>query len=108
MTADLVVWLTQILDEDQATAERGPGLASVPSLEYFETDEYIGIEANSRWLLADIAAKRAIIALHTGNGVGGGLPWCRSCGVMSPCDTLRLLASAYVARPGYDYDGWRP
>jgi hypothetical protein len=63
-------------------------------------------------VLADIAAKRAILGLHcTRSGTGG--TWdtdpvaiCNDCSDVQPCMTLRLIASAYSGRPGYR-DEWR-
>jgi pyrimidine deaminase RibD-like protein len=49
-------------------------------------------------VLADVAAKRAIVALHP----------CDDCGMGNdPCSTLRLLAQPYAEHPDYDEE-WRP
>ncbi len=64
-------------------------------------------------VLADVAAKRAIIAWHcTREGTGG--TWdtdpkalCNECEDLQPCRTVKLLASAYADRPGYREE-WRP
>lgn len=141
---DLVAWLTQILDEEQALAEaavKEEGAEWSPGDQYnsdsvssvaggyvatgawgymaWETRQHIARHDPIR-TLADIAAKRAIIALHTDVEMHiefiherSGDHWCDVCGsvddapVAWPCDTLRLLASAYADRPGYQ-DEWRP
>ena len=59
-------------------------------------------------VLAEDAAKRAIVALHGPVGID-----CRSCGtayehgVDYPCPTLRALAVPYANHPDYD-QAWRP
>lgn len=117
--SELVEWLTKILDEDEEVARDADGAHYF--LDYgAETGEYLDRFPASA-ALADIAAKRAIIALHglvemhiafiddelTGDH------WCVVCGsvddapVAWPCDTLRLLTSAYADRHGYREE-WRP
>lgn len=112
--ADLVAWLTQILDEDE---KRVQGALSADYLG--EKPRFYGVDTGAHrddWglhtfhvaperVLADIAAKRAIIALHDDQ---------HECSDLSAsdwpylgCQTLRLLASAYADRPGYR-DEWRP
>ncbi|WP_235037379.1 DUF6221 family protein [Actinomadura sp. K4S16] len=55
-----------------------------------------------------IRALRAIAARHApGPERADGSRRCRSCQAVSPCEELRLLASAYDDRPGY-VSGWRP
>lgn len=59
-------------------------------------------------MLADIAAKRAIIALHTPNSelcFWTNEGWRTHDDVV--CDTLRLLASIYSDHSDYD-ESWRP
>jgi len=64
-------------------------------------------------VLADIAAKRAILDLHfTRDGTGG--TWdtdpkalCNECEDLQPCRTVKLLTSAYALRDGYREE-WRP
>jgi hypothetical protein len=95
--SDLVEWLTAILDEDEKAAERAGG-----SITEMRNDNYGQLLVPPGWVLADIAAKRTILAL----GI------CAACDVeMQPCDhrddTLRLLATAYADRPGYREE-WRP
>lgn len=50
-----------------------------------------------RRVLADVAAKRAIVALHPCDDCGAG---------DDPCITLRLLAQPYVGHPDFD-PAWR-
>jgi hypothetical protein len=99
---DLVAWLTNVLDED----ERGFNFR-------IDQERNLQVEQLQMWgrplaemMLADVAAKRAIIGLHSDNNDEA----CQSyAGNWSyePCLTLRLLASAYAGRPGYQ-DQWRP
>lgn len=110
--SDLVVWLTTILDEDEQMADLGHGLGG-KSLTYFEADEFFGIEVNSNWLRADIAAKRAIIeaasnAITTAPERGYDFDSEQERAQATVWEqVLRLLASGYAARPGYD-ETWRP
>ena len=97
---DLAAWLTQILDEDEKIAESAVGDVATAAI-----DNYGHLTVPASWLLADIAAKRARIALHA--PVGDGVQHCGVCRLTSPCRTLRLEASAYADRPGYD-EAWRP
>jgi hypothetical protein len=68
-------------------------------------------------VLREVEAKRGLLALHSPSEFG---PWvgddddqepaCGVCGnltVRFPCKTLRLLASMYDDRPGYQ-EAWRP
>lgn len=62
-------------------------------------------------VLADIAAKRATIALHEGGPVDLdhhiACTECRQQPSGYPCRTMRLLASAYADHADYD-EGWKP
>jgi hypothetical protein len=100
---DLAAFLSARLDEDEAVAR----------------------EVSRRWpwdparVLADVEAKRAIVALHASAEVygyrGGVEDACTECGSLTatstagdsdyapwPCDTLRLLAQPYR-----DHADWR-
>jgi hypothetical protein len=67
-------------------------------------------------VLADIAAKRAIVAEHASTDDGSGvLTVCRVCSYRdiwerysdpAPCRTLRLLAAVYTSHPDFD-PAWR-
>lgn len=73
-------------------------------------DMAIGAE----YVLADIAAKRAIVVEHTCQCPD---PDCGDCGACSgdhhadptpaPCTTLRLLAQPYAEHPDFD-ESWKP
>jgi len=110
---ELVAWLRGVLAEDERRAKADVDFFDRPGAD--PDDKSIANDA--RWLLADIAVKRAILDLHGsehecpfnapferiesvwwGLPVGGGVKW---------CPTVRLLASAYAHRPGYR-DEWRP
>jgi hypothetical protein len=65
--------------------------------------------------VADVAAKRAIVELHTPivpDDPAYGCPQCWTGGETGgpsdhPCDTLRLIVAALAHRPGYREE-WRP
>lgn len=120
--SDLVEWLTKILNEDEETARaaqevmrRNDGTTQLRTRDLLEQMPAAYQKFSYRWIaprvLADIAAKQAIIELHQ---QGGTIPpHCWICqgsmpqGWAYPCETLRLLASAYADRSGYD-ESWRP
>lgn len=82
--------------------------------------EHIAV-LDPKWRLADLAAKRAILAEHPAvNGWDGDSldgPICDRCctddlsggreGGSYPCQTLRLLAVEFAGADGYD-EAWRP
>lgn len=111
--SNMVAWLTEILDTD----ERGwqhriklEGTGKAESLQMF------GLRF-PELMLADIAAKRAIVQLHRETDwFSPSKLGCEICHddpswgpdvIEGPCATLRLLASAYADRPGYDA-AWKP
>lgn len=120
----LIEWLTKILDEDATMAQaaidddggRDGGFEDALDLAakgrltgplaFFSEPCVRMIAWNTpRRVLSDIAAKRAIIALHE-----GGVSYPEDCGICNeslPCQTVALLGSAYSTRPGYD-ESWRP
>jgi hypothetical protein len=89
---ELITWLRAQLDEDEANLRAG--LA-----EYAETNR----EAEFRFRLAEVDAKRRILDEHAERG-----GTCTACSWQgAPCHTVRLLALPYADRPGYQ-EGWRP
>lgn len=110
--SDLVAWLIKILDEYEQAAERASGTISK-----MQNDDYGRLLVPPSWVLADIAAKRAILDLHKPFGLQSdmitGCDICSYRDVMEelqvawPCETVRLLASANADRPGYD-ESWKP
>lgn len=92
--SELVEWLTTVLADDESRLSHPTFCGPV-----WPTTEH---------LLADIAAKRAIIKMHT------GFHECPSeddnCGWITDdrCSTLVILSTAYADRPGYHLNGWRP
>jgi len=117
---DLVTWLLRVLDEDERNNSFESG------------DPYL--DSRAAFMLADIEAKRAILALHgiiwrdigwlqldDGELVEASaeLPVCQRCVPKhssfrtwqdvpeGACKTVRLIASAYRERLGYR-DEWRP
>lgn len=155
--SDLVEWLTTILDEDERAARAVKPLGSVGLMDGKSYPDTFGHSRDSRAsedgypktlsdagaqahferhepsaVLADVAAKRAIIALHDGSHsctelITGTysddwpefMPWGKPGDHWqhpsnehmpdsdSPCPTLCALASAYADRDGYRKD-WRP
>lgn len=127
---DLVVWLTQVWDEQEASAkacaevypspwevlDRGwmanvkasePNFRTVVELEqHDQIDGWLSDRLNHfathdpASVLARIAADRQILALHSGDNDEA----CQSHAgnwAYEPCATLRLLAQPYADRPGY-------
>jgi hypothetical protein len=98
---DLAAWLTAIWDVDEAAGNA------------------VGLTPGVRMLLARIAADRQILALHVAQPSWGDCPQCTGetshdddgveygMGVPQPCPTIRLLASPYADRPGYQ-EAWKP
>lgn len=131
---ELVAWLRAQLDDDQAEAEAatpGPwidasgnaGDVIVEQLSDAEGHLVAEIETcvdhpdvdraadaahiarhDPAAVLADVAAKRAILDLHDAVPEEEHCAWDQE---RKPCQTVRLLASAYAHRPGYR-DQWRP
>lgn len=115
MSIDVIAALRAALHADEVEARRnidGHGLdGGFPDYRTHvdddtrAADEYID-RFNPRRVLADIAAKRAVLNLHrpgqrrtTGNG--GVIEDCQVCDhfpARYPCTTLRLLAEAYGIR----------
>lgn len=132
---DIATFLTARLDEDEAAAhefytKRGNDLfthqnalfqarSAVLGLEFVKAPPFSAIEYEAlNRVLADVAAKRAILALHTpitsdvspvgellceaetvGDNHYHSTPW--------PCPTLRILATIYADHPDFD-ESWRP
>lgn len=104
---DLVAWLTDKWETDRGNAQYGLNLLEGDNPPLLLGSLRGALEQSCRAVLADIAVKRAIIAMHT------GFHECPSpednCGWVTDgrCSTLLLLASAYADRAGYDEE-WRP
>ncbi len=131
---DLVTWLRQQIDADEAAARAAEGdghweCTSTAVLSLGGIDDLDGFVLGPRdaiyhmelhdpaRVLAEVAAKRAILDLHTKAGAGAGAfdlpdvcrPVSRGIGAVAPwpCQTLRLLALPYSSNPGFD-ESWRP
>lgn len=97
MTDDLITWLRGVLDEDERAARDALAQAKVLQASTWNAGSY----DDPASVLADIAAKRAILDLHKPIVVGGLPPaFCSECQTPWTCRTVRLLASAYADRPG--------
>lgn len=109
---ELVDFLNRCLDEDEHEAKDvGPRHADDDSGPYVHDDDaYYPLQVGAQFVLADIAAKRAIMQDHKlveYPGIDG--PCCARCEsyMRFPCRTLVLLASAYRHRDGYREE-WSP
>jgi hypothetical protein len=133
MTAELVAWLRECLDEDErvalAAAEEG-ALAWATSSEDNNWHQFAVADDRGKvvvydegWpsaeqavhiarhdparVLAEVTAKRRIIDAHDEHYAPAEL-FCPTCeGQYPPCQTLRLLASVYAGRPGWRSE-WAP
>ena len=126
--ADLVQWLTAQLDADAAPIPM-PAWHKGYCMESYVEDGRCGYcgadedpanvtyQERSPQALREVEAKRGLLALHSPSEFGAWvgddddqMPACRTCGNLTarfPCKTLRLLASVYDDRPGYQ-EAWRP
>ena len=59
-------------------------------------------------MLREVAAKRALLAEHSVENPGTSYAYCRVChdytthdAMPAPCRSVRIMALAYVDRPGY-------
>jgi hypothetical protein len=107
----LVEFLTARLDEDEAVARAVPAYSQRFGFsetfishdgEYTQADSAFVDHHDPARVLADVKAKRAIVAEHV-----NGEAWCDFCrgGLESDwctCRTLRHLASVYADHPDYD------
>lgn len=121
---DLAAWLTAIWDERQRACQEAQeaieahsALSADGTLELrwmlqlrrdgvFQTGWTMPGPPTPAEDLARIATERAILKLHSPNQVADK-PWCDTDQLTWPCRTVRLVAVAYAARPGYQ-DAWRP
>jgi hypothetical protein len=92
--SDLVAWLRERLDED----ERAWEMVAARDVAMLLLGEPLAPR-----MLAEVAAKRAILDLHEpyeSERVGGQSCWaCNRDGW--PCETVRLLAQPFAGRPGW-------
>lgn len=98
------------LTEDGHEVTFAPCRHTMPNAEFIAT---FCTPAPDPFVLADIAAKREIIAEHAIEHPGE-FQYCRVChdykrhdAARAPCRTLRLLAVPYAGRDGYK-ERWRP
>jgi hypothetical protein len=95
-TVDLATWLTSIWDEEEAREREQT------YIEFTSAFEQVNYKGNPL-TLARIAADRKILELH-----GGGVSYPDECGLCNeplPCETVRLLASPYKGREGWQ-EAW--
>jgi hypothetical protein len=136
MTHPLLEFLNRCLDEDERVARAALGdtwraagllvedavfdgigtrLTDVAKTVGSREAEHIALHDPAA-VLADIAAKRAILAIHADGGRSQGYTetgygyidhCCKTCGAFGeyghpwPCETVRALGSAFTTRPGY-------
>ena len=113
-TVDLAAWLTQIWDEQEKDATN-PIKGEIHSRDCESTREHIPFPCECgvpEQILARNAADRRVLELHApydhegigvlciccAGGAGAGPDW--------PCETLRLMASPYIDREGFQ-EAWR-
>ena len=110
---ELITWLRGVLDEDE-NRYRG-ALEDWQPPEEWDSGDAVDDMHHWQWVLADIAAKRAILDLHNAAVarvsaplIAGDRPSMVDAEIASALQrTARLLASAYADRPGYRSE-WRP
>jgi hypothetical protein len=90
-TVDLAAWLTAIWDEEEQLAE---------AIQFANVGGWLSPAS----VLARIAADRKILELHAALP-GPYWPFCEACGGHWPCLTVRLLASPYKGREGWQ-EAW--
>ena len=116
---ELVEWLASVLDAheriaNEAEEEWEEGDDAAPDLWVigdYDISQRLLLITTRRAVLADIASKRAILAIHTPETTPRPWPSCSVCvgsilfddieWVQWPCPTVRALASAYAHCPGY-------
>jgi len=116
VTADLGAFLNARLDDDERIAKAA--LGDHYSVSFGDSDRTV-IEHIDRWtsarVLADVQAKRAILAEHPSEGPidehwswSREYPWCTTCSDADdgptywPCRTVLLLASVYADHPDFN------
>lgn len=111
---DLVRWLGEQLDEDEADVRRGYLKAEpLPDYDGWDKSTTAGLPpVVAARVLREIDAKRQLVEQHRPVGYGDVcLSYCRTRTPSQPqawpCLTLRLLALPYADRPGYQ-ESWRP
>ena len=100
-------FLMEQLDRDEERASSGWSRMGDGRWEY--TNEGLAV-MTPRAVLADVAAKRAIVELHRPNAEGDLCTMCTETGPDAqgwPCDTVRLLALPYAEHPDFD-PSWTP
>ncbi|MGW4670107.1 DUF6221 family protein [Streptomyces sp. NPDC004324] len=128
---DLALWLGEQLDEDERIAQAAsPGpweqsgvgdlgwtvsgpWAEVPDSEQGRADADFIAKHDPARVLREVEAKRRIAELHKPYDLdardrSGPMIGCTECvhdDTIYPCTTLRLLATVYQDRPGYQ-EGW--
>lgn len=110
--SDLAAFLRERLDEDEAVARTADERVSYwyqpgEDPEHLEW-EHIARHGPAR-VLAEVAAKRAIVDLHwQWQDEEGPVDICDACdGMRYPCLTMLHLAVVYADHPDYD-EAWKP
>jgi hypothetical protein len=110
----MVAWYLTQLDLDERDAATRHKL-TCDTVGWERRGESLRLRAAGAHDVADVAAKRAIVELHTPvvpDDPAYGCPQCWTGGETGgpsdhPCDTLRLIVAALAHRPGYREE-WRP
>lgn len=114
---ELITWLRGVLDEDERLAREATHYNMITIESRSRSEEDHARRHDPATVLADIAAKRAILDwcvevigdrdLTTIDQFGSLRDDPKALAITLAVETLRLLASAYADRPGYS-DEWRP
>lgn len=100
--------------EDEAAVEQLTHVFHSAGTQMYVKESWIMSPLRKERFLAECAAKRAIVELHSPvkddgwkSGAAHGNLWCGSCGSIDdspepfPCDTLKALAAVYASHPDY-------
>lgn len=105
--SDLIAFLRDRLDEDEARANglffacRIPGKLPDFSSRGGPAAEVYWQHFTPDRMLRDVAATRALLALHTSNHSAGVTEACGYCGHLWPCAEVSIAAAVYSDHPDY-------
>jgi len=131
VTHELITWLGGVLDRIEQQAQAADPPTPAEDAEHGDTTSvwtdphgefhsrggpifaHVLLHSPTQ-VLREVTALRAILAEHEVQHPGEDFQYCRVCqdrsahqAAAAPCHTLRLLAEAYAAEPGYQ-ESWRP
>lgn len=108
----IVEFLEARIAEDEARAD---AIHSLATERYGGVPVYRNVSGSPARILREVAAKRELLELHyDGNPGPGDVHYCGTCHDYYmhqaedwPCETVRVLASAFSDHPDFDEE-WRP